>query len=339
VETKKTENGGPPITDPSVEIDGDWQRDLVGAAGDPSHLTVITNTIGLAAAGGKRAPANWKFKWTAAPDDSEVCAGQTLKQDVALNGIAYLQCDVTTVVILSAAAFSFSPNPVYTLAAPPTGTVSGQGLTTTYGMPMVQYYKMDGTFVGQENATSVSSGGTSMQISGFNISHLPGGTYAGFVSNVAPGGAYNYAGTGAVKVVVGGAPGTGSVTISGSEREVFPCGGGSCPGFWDGGTLAVFVNGTSAGSINYGTSSTTQPSPMPTAASLAGQLAAAINTGSSLVSATVSGSTITLTSRTAGSNTNYSLSTQVNSSVVHAGFPPASFTMTASGTALTGGAP
>jgi hypothetical protein len=51
------------------------------------------------------------------------------------------------------------------------------------------------------------------------------------------------------------------------------------------------------------------------------------------------GATVNLTSRTGGSNTNYSLSVQVTSSVVCAGFPPASFTMTTSGPTLTGGAP
>jgi hypothetical protein len=141
--------------------------------------------------------------------------------------------------------------------------------------------------VGQENATSVASNGTWMQIPAFNISQLPAGTYAAFVNNAASGGGYTYIGTGAVQVIAGNAPGTGSVTISGSEREVFPCGGGSCPGFWDGGTLAITVNGTSAGNINYGTSSSTQPSPMPTSASLAALLANAVNNGSSLVSATV----------------------------------------------------
>jgi hypothetical protein len=335
VETKKTENGGPPITDPSVEIDGDWQRDLVGAAGDPSHLTVITNTIGLAAAGGKRAPANWKFTWTAAPDDSEVCARQTLKQDVALDGIAYLQCDVTTVVILSAAAFSFSPNPVYTLAAPPTGTVSGQGLTTTYGMPMVQYYKMDGTFVGQENATSVSSGGTSMQISGFNISHLPSGAYAGFVSNAAPGGVYNYVGTGAVTVVVGAAPATGWITINGSEQTYYPCAGNYCPNY-DRGSVHVILTQNGATIAGAGAPFSSLGD---TTSSLASTIANNLNS-SGKVTATVSGSTVYLTSVATGSASNYSISVgSISVGYNNGWFSHPSFTITASGPTLTGGAP
>jgi hypothetical protein len=55
-------------------------------------------------------------------------------------------------------------------------------------MPLVQYYTLDGTLVGQENATSIASNGTWMQIPAFNISQLPAGTYAAFVNNAASGG-------------------------------------------------------------------------------------------------------------------------------------------------------
>jgi hypothetical protein len=338
LQTSVTINGSLPITAPGVTVEGEWQSDEPGAAGDPSTFTVTTNALALASLSGKRAPAVWKLTWLGGGPAS-ACTGVVAENTVQLNELAVFLCIIQTNSsgTSSAAAFSLAPNPVYTGAPPSGGTVIGSGLSTTYGMPLVQYYTLDGTLIAQENATSVASNGTWMQIPAFNISQLPGGTYAAFVNNAASGGGYTYLGTGAVQVVVGAAPGTGSVTISGSEREVFPCGG--CPGFWDGGTLAIFVNGISAGNINYGTSSTTQPNPMPTAASLAALLANAINTNSSLVSATVTGATVNLTSRTGGSSTNYSLSTQVNSSVLHAGFPPASFTLTASGATLTGGNP
>jgi RHS repeat-associated protein len=133
-------------------------------------------------------------------------------------------------------------------------------------------------------------------------------------------------------------PGTGTVTVSGAERSKTFQGG--CSPRWDGGYLSVSVNGTQVANVFYGDSpgnSCTTPSPMPTASPLATQIATAIN-GSSLVSATASGSTITLTSKTAGANTNYSLSTQVTSYFVQAGFPPASFSLSTSGSTLTGGA-
>lgn len=136
-----------------------------------------------------------------------------------------------------------------------------------------------------------------------------------------------------------GSPGTGSVTISGSERSIYVPAGCSGSYRWDGGTLTVFVNGSQVANIPYGSTgsnSCTAPSPMPTSASLAAQLAAAIN-NSGLVGATANGSTIVLTSTTSGANTNYSLSTQVFSTFVAAGAGPASFSLTTSGSTLTGG--
>jgi hypothetical protein len=129
-------------------------------------------------------------------------------------------------------------------------------------MPLVQYCTMSGTFVSQEQATSVASGGTSMQISLFNISQLPVGTYAGFISNAGPNGTWNYLGTAGVSVF------DGSVKITGSEKSVFNCTApqsatfqsGSpevtCPRLYDSGEVSVTVNGFTV-SVAYGQGSTT----------------------------------------------------------------------------------
>jgi RHS repeat-associated protein len=135
--------------------------------------------------------------------------------------------------------------------------------------------------------------------------------------------------------------GTGSVTITGSERSVRPCGTSSCSLVYDGGTLQILVNGTVAGTATYGNPnslSTTPPSPTPTATSLASALTSSVNGNTnSVVSASLSGATISLTSKTAGAGTNYALSTTVSSTLVNNHFPPASFSMSTSGSTLTGG--
>src|SRR5262249_39480476 len=134
-----------------------------------------------------------------------------------------------------------------------------------------------------------------------------------------------------------GMPGSGTITVAGSERsKFFPAG---CSPRWDGGFLIVTVNGTQVANMAWGAgggNSCTAPSPMPTAVSLASQIAATINT-SSFVHASVSGPVITITSNATGANTNYSLSTQVISTFVQAGLPAASFSLTPSGSSLTGG--
>jgi RHS repeat-associated protein len=92
---------------------------------------------------------------------------------------------------------------------------------------------------------------------------------------------------------------------------------------YDTGTVTATINGTqSTTTYGQGDSSTT----------VAGHLAAAISANSPVVNASSSGNVVTLTSKTSGLNTNYSVSA---SSASTAGFSPVSFTTTASG--MSGG--
>jgi RHS repeat-associated protein len=127
-----------------------------------------------------------------------------------------------------------------------------------------------------------------------------------------------------------GTPGTGSVTINGGEqsRIVNLCKrpADPCPTkVWDEGSVWITVNGTSF-LVNYqqGSSGTT----------IASSLASALN-GSSTVTAVASGNTVTVTARTIGTATNYSLSAGSSTSV--SVFTSPSFTAAPSGSAMTGG--
>jgi hypothetical protein len=166
IETFRSVNGGPDITEPSVELNSSWVNDLSGAAGDPGTFTVITSALGLASAVGKRAPASWKFTWVASADETNGCDGQSTTENAFLNQIVGVVCEefvVSESVGNAIGSFTMSPNPVYIAAPPSTATVTGNGLSSTNGMPLVQYYTLDGTLVAQENATSVSA--NTMQIS------------------------------------------------------------------------------------------------------------------------------------------------------------------------------
>jgi RHS repeat-associated protein len=128
-------------------------------------------------------------------------------------------------------------------------------------------------------------------------------------------------------------PGSGTVTINGTERSktTNPClpAHRSCPvTIYDSGPVSITVNGV-ASSTNYGQGSTTT--------SIATNLAAAVNNNSnSPVTATSSGSVVTLTSKTGGAATNYSLSASATTSDP-TDFGSASFTTSTSGGALSGG--
>ncbi len=124
------------------------------------------------------------------------------------------------------------------------------------------------------------------------------------------------------------APGTGSVTISGTEksRSVFSKVCNCLVTTYDSGTVSITVNGRTD-STSYGQNSGWS--------SIASSLATAINGDSAAsVTAAASGGIITLTAKTTGSSTNYSLSA---SSTSQNSFSPPSFTATPSGSALTGG--
>jgi RHS repeat-associated protein len=122
--------------------------------------------------------------------------------------------------------------------------------------------------------------------------------------------------------------GTGSVAIAGTEQGPvqYTCGpnGQQCQ-MYDQGQITVTVNGT-AYHYNYGQNDTYL--------TISSTLASTINAGT-LVYATASNGVISLTAKTTGSITNYSLTTSVSWNTTY--FAHASFTATPSGSTLTGG--
>jgi RHS repeat-associated protein len=137
-----------------------------------------------------------------------------------------------------------------------------------------------------------------------------------------------------------GAPGTGTVTISGVEQSITtdPCADRpidpsgpppSCPTtVYDSGSVWITVNGFTA-AVGYGLGST--------ASSVASALAGVFNSdASSPVTATASGATITLRATMMGPQTNYTMSTG-SATNDPADFGGPSFTGSPSGPSLTGG--
>jgi RHS repeat-associated protein len=136
-----------------------------------------------------------------------------------------------------------------------------------------------------------------------------------------------------------GTSGTGSVTITGNEKSVVQCSGAqpaqsqsttpqvTCPTIYDTGSVYITVNGfTKAGSFLKGSTNST----------VASALATAFNGDtSSPATATASAAVVTLTAKSIGSATNYSLSTSVDWDT--ADFTSPSFKGTPSGSTLTGG--
>lgn len=131
---------------------------------------------------------------------------------------------------------------------------------------------------------------------------------------------------------------TGTITISGTENSTVhqTCTGSrsQCPPqtIYNQGVITLSVNGTVAGTASYSGSAESKS----TDASVATALAASVNSMSpSFVTATASGATVSLTSSTPGSTTNYSLSTSTTYYSQY--FTSSPFSATTSGSAMTGG--
>jgi RHS repeat-associated protein len=105
-------------------------------------------------------------------------------------------------------------------------------------------------------------------------------------------------------------------------------GGGGGQTVYDTGSVTITVNGT-AYSVTYGSDSTSS--------SIATALASAL-TGGTLVNASANGSVVSITAKTAGVSTNYTLSASSSTNHPQGLFSGPSFSTSASGTALTGGA-
>jgi len=124
-------------------------------------------------------------------------------------------------------------------------------------------------------------------------------------------------------------PGTGTISISGNEQSGYPC-QTYCPLVYDSGTIYAYVDGQSIGETSYGEYDTPY--------TLSANLAASINR-SSLVSAVDNGGSVTITSKTTGTASNYS---GFSASVSDSGSDPSlfhspSFSASTSGSSLTGG--
>jgi hypothetical protein len=135
------------------------------------------------------------------------------------------------------------------------------------------------------------------------------------------------------------AQGTGSFSVTGSEQpKVVYVGAQNVPQtIWDQGTVSITINGRTV-STAYGSASTSS--------SLASALASAVNgdaQASSYVTATLNGSTVSLTAKSPGSAGNYSLSGGSSTSMSQVsgqpGFSSPSFSVQTSGSSMTGGNP
>ena len=200
-------NLSPPIVAPVVQIKMTWKKDLPGAVGNAATQNVTTNSAGIGIAGNARVPATWNFKWVFALVGP--CEGQNLDADAKeVDDDISLVCTTETIGGIEQATasvlpdYSFSPNPIATDGSSGSEAfISGSNFSELFGMPLVQYFDLNGNLITQANADAVAPNGTWMSAPVPDISQLPVGTYVGLLSNANPNGGYDVIGSVTVQVV------------------------------------------------------------------------------------------------------------------------------------------
>lgn len=201
IETLTSFNLSPPVIAPVVQIKGEWVKDEPGAQGNASTWNQTTNGAGIGIINNGRVPADWKFTWVFSLVSA--CEGQSVTATAhSVDDVVGLLCTVTDVTFgASTNDDVFSPAPVLTDGS--TGSeayITGSGFSSQYGMPLLQYFDLNGNLVAQTNGDGVASDGSWMSSPIPDISQLPLGTYVGFISNANVNGGYDLVGATSVQV-------------------------------------------------------------------------------------------------------------------------------------------
>jgi hypothetical protein len=199
----------------SVKASGNWTSDISGAQGSAYSFATTTDSVGSAYIGNGRAPANWNFYEQNGP-----CVGLGVPSQSFLQGTTQLIC-TSSIGLGYGGDYIISPNPLSSSNVPATVSISGKGFTTTYGMPRVQYYYNDGTYVGEVTATTANSTTISAPpVSG--LSSDPSGIYVGVIQNATSGGGWTTIGIAALNLETPTPPQIGSGNPGGGCHQP-PC--------------------------------------------------------------------------------------------------------------------
>lgn len=107
--------------------------------------------------------------------------------------------DVSKTEISSFRLFSVSPGDVDLQSPPSSFTISGEAMSTAYGMPKVDFWDKNEVLQYQTTASSVSADGTTLQVSTPDLSQVYSGYYNIEVSNINPDGSTQIIGVATVQ--------------------------------------------------------------------------------------------------------------------------------------------
>ncbi|HXG67047.1 MAG TPA: hypothetical protein VNO70_18230 [Blastocatellia bacterium] len=189
----------------SARVVGDFLRPT--ASSTVGTVTHFDQFLIRATISGAKVPGVWRF----VASQYAGCFETVVRETTVTSGDnVTLPCRATGV-----GSFTASPNTVDVTAPPATGTVYGQGISATYGMPIVAYYSEFGYLVAKQTASSVAADGTWLQGSVPNLDGAYSGVYTLLIKNKNADGS---------KTIIG----TATINVTGNDPPPPPDGGGEC---------------------------------------------------------------------------------------------------------------
>jgi len=161
-----------------TSVSGFWISDTGTPHGSTQQFAAFTNTGAWYDVPDGRVPANWRILAT-----NGACF-QVLEasvRNVTAGSNQLARCVVSTAFFLTASPASIN------LASPPsTVSIGGGGFSTSYGMPVIEYYdQYSGILLANTTASSVAGDGSSLEVVTPDLSGVYTGGYNIVVSNKA----------------------------------------------------------------------------------------------------------------------------------------------------------
>jgi hypothetical protein len=170
----------------NVDTAGNVINDIGTAYGSVTNFRHNTDANGRYTVNDGRVPARWHFAEFSGP-----CTNKTLNDDVTAHKEQFLICILPDYPPF----FNMTPSSVDLNSPPASFTIGGAGLSTTYGMPVVEYYDEFGQLMAQTTATAVAGDGTWLQANTPNLYNVYSGTYIIAIRNATSQGLWEFVGT------------------------------------------------------------------------------------------------------------------------------------------------
>lgn len=176
-----------------TSIQGGWLFDNGNPVGNVTSFGPLL-CFGDCPINGGRVPARWNI-FAGIPQAECIGYLEPTQRNVTAGSTQVSRCVTFGIII----PFATAPSSIDLQAQPATFEMTGENLSTAYGMPYIEYVdQYTGNVIGNTTATAVNANGTWLQAPMPDLSSVYSGTYDILVSNVRDDGSREYVGTSTV---------------------------------------------------------------------------------------------------------------------------------------------